>query len=321
MASFELWTEKYRPKTLNEIIGHEGIVNRLKGFVSRKNTPNLLFAGPAGVGKTTAILAFGNDLYGRENFRTNFLELNASDERGIDIVRERIKNFARTSSYGGVPFKMILLDEADALTNPAQTALRRTMERYAKTSRFTLIVNYSSKIIEPIQSRCALLRFAPLPNEAVQKKVYQICKTEELTIDDDGINTLLTETKGDLRKVINILQATASISKQVTPELVFSVLGKAHPTEVEDMINIAINGDFIEARKQLRTILIEHGLSGIDLLKQLVSIIQTIDSLSEHQKLELMAYIGEIDFRLAEGATEEIQLSAFLAKISAFQIT
>jgi len=318
MSSFELWTEKYRPKTLDEVINQEGIVKRLKGFVKRQNTPNLLLAGPAGVGKTTAILAFGNDLYGSANVRANFLELNASDERGIDVVRERIKDFARTSSYGDIPFKMILLDEADALTNPAQTALRRTMERFARTSRFALVVNYSSKIIEPIQSRCALFRFTPLSKEDVKKKVQQICRNEGLVITDEGIHTLLDETKGDLRKVINILQATSSISNNVTPELVFSVLGKAHPNEVEEMINFAIQGDFFGARKQLRAILIDHGLSGIDLLKQMASIIQTMDGLSEHQRLELLAYIGEIDFRLAEGATEEIQLSAFLAKISAF---
>jgi len=318
MSSFELWTEKYRPKTLDEIINQEGIVKRMKGFVNRKNTPNLLLAGPAGVGKTTAIVAFVNDLYGPENVRTNFLELNASDERGIDVVRNRIKDFARTSSYGMVPFKMILLDEADALTSPAQTALRRTMERFARTSRFTLVVNYSSKIIEPIQSRCALFRFAPLSKEDVKKKVIQICQNEGLEITDEGIHTLLEETKGDLRKVINILQATSAISNTVTPDLVFSVLGKAHPHEVEDMITIAIAGEFFDARKQLRRILIDHGLSGVDLLKQMTTVIQTMDGLSEQQKLELLAYIGEIDFRLAEGATEEIQLSAFLAKISAF---
>lgn len=318
MSSFELWTEKYRPKTLDEIINQEGIVKRMKGFVNRKNTPNLLLAGPAGVGKTTAIVAFVNDLYGPENVRTNFLELNASDERGIEVVRNRIKDFARTSSYGMVPFKMILLDEADALTNPAQTALRRTMERFARTSRFALVVNYSSKIIEPIQSRCALFRFAPLSKDDVKKRVIQICQNEGLEITDEGIKTLLGEIKGDLRKVINILQATSAISNVVTPDLVFSVLGKAHPHEVEDMINIAIAGEFFDARKQLRRILIDHGLSGVDLLKQMTTIIQTMDGLSEQQKLELLAYIGEIDFRLAEGATEEIQLSAFLAKISAF---
>ena len=320
MSSFELWTEKYRPKILDEIINQEGIVKRLKGFVKRKNTPNLLLAGPAGVGKTTAVLAFANDLYKPENIRVNFLELNASDERGIDVVRERIKDFARTSSFGDISFKMILLDEADALTAPAQTALRRTMERFARTSRFALVVNYSSKIIEPIQSRCALFRFAPLAKEDIQKKVDQISENEGLVITDEGLQTLLDETKGDLRKVINILQATASISNNVTPELVFSVLGKAHPNEVVQMINLAVQGDFFGARKQLRGLLIDHGLSGIDLLKQMVSIIRTMEGLSEHQKLELLAYLGEIDFRLAEGATEEIQLSAVLAKISAFKM-
>ncbi|MFX0123657.1 MAG: replication factor C small subunit [Candidatus Hodarchaeota archaeon] len=320
MSSFELWTEKYRPKTLDEIINQEGIVKRLKAFVEKKNTPNLLLAGPAGVGKTTAILAFANDLYGSENVYANFLELNASDERGIDVVRERIKGFARTSSFGDIPFKMILLDEADALTTPAQTALRRTMERFARTSRFALVVNYSSKIIEPIQSRCALFRLSPLTKEDVKKKVDQICENEGLGITEEGLKTIWGEIKGDLRKVINILQATAAISDTVTPDLVFSVLGKAHPKEVKKMIDLALQGNFFDARKKLRGLLIDHGLSGIDLLKQMALIIQAMEELSEHQKLELLAYLGEIDFRLAEGATEEIQLNAMLAKISAFKI-
>ena len=228
-----MWTEKYRPKKLDGLRGHDDIVSRLKGFVTRGNLPHLLLAGPPGTGKTTALLALANDLYGPSNVSRNLLELNASDDRGIDAVRTKVKEFARTASYGGVPFKIICLDN---LTSAAQQALRRTMERFVKTSRFALICNYSSKIIEPIQSRCAIFRFKPLDEKSMSDFLTYICDNEKLVYDKEGINTVLYISEGDLRKAINIIQSTVASGKSVEKTTVLQTVGHADPEKIKEML-------------------------------------------------------------------------------------
>ena len=206
-----MWTEKYRPKTLKDIKGNESIIQRLQGFIQKGNLPHLLFAGPPGTGKTTAILALATELFGSKYVQRNFLELNASDDRGIDIIRTKVKEFARTMPYGTAKFKIICLDEADSLTSAAQHALRRTMERYVRTSRFALLCNYSSKIIEPIQSRCAIFRFKPLSKASMQKFLISICENEDVSYSSEGIDTILYISEGDMRKAINILQKVSVV--------------------------------------------------------------------------------------------------------------
>ena len=191
----ELWTEKYRPKSIGEVVGQSRTTERLKAYISSGGVPHLLFAGPAGTGKTTCSICLARELFG-ETWRENFFELNASDERGIDVVRGKIKNFARTSPIGGQGFKIIFLDEADALTNDAQAALRRTMERFP-TCRFILSCNYSSRIIEPIQSRCAVFRFTPLTKEDVKEYLNRICKSELLEITKETLDALSYISRGD----------------------------------------------------------------------------------------------------------------------------
>ena len=202
------WTEKYRPKILNDVVGQKKIVNVLKSFVERKNMPNLLFAGPPGIGKTTCTLALSRELYGDE-YKDYILELNASDDRGIGIVRGRIKDFARTVSLHDVPFKLIFLDEADALTSDAQHALRRTMEKYADITRFILSCNYSSKIIEPLQSRTSVFRFRPISIDAIIEDLNMIIKNEGLNVTDDALKAITYVCEGDLRKAVNVLQGAA----------------------------------------------------------------------------------------------------------------
>ena len=314
--SIELWTEKYRPRTLNEVVDHEEVISRLKRFVEERNIPHLLFVGPAGVGKTTTILALAQDLYG-PGYMNFILELNASDERGINVIREKVKFFARTAPMRSeVPFKILIMDEADSLTAAAQHALRRTMERYTKTCRFCLIGNYSENIIEPIQSRCSVFRFGHLSERDIRERIRYIANCEGVKLLESGLDAILEASRGDLRKAINILQtAAASKGGYVDEDVVFGVLGRVSPKEVRQMLLLSLEGRFLEAREALRRLLLEEGLAGEDILRQIYSQVLRLQ-IPESWKVRLSEMIGEIDYRLTQGARPEIQLGALLAKLA-----
>ena len=312
---FLLWAEKYRPRTLDEVINQKEIVARLKKFVEEKNMPHLLFAGPPGTGKTTLAHCLAHDLYG-DNYRQYMLELNASDERGIDVIRSKVKEFARTRVAGDVPFKIILLDEADNMTADAQQALRRLMELYTASTRFILAANYPSKIIEPIQSRCAVFRFTPLSKEDVVGRLKYIAEKESVKYSEDALETIYDLSEGDMRKAINILQAASALG-EVTVETVYKVVGLAHPREVRQMLQLALNGNFNEARNKLRDLMLNYGLSGLDIIKQIHREIFSSDlKLPDEARILIADLAGEIQFRLVEGSDDEIQLNAFLARLA-----
>jgi replication factor C small subunit len=313
-VSYEMWAEKYRPKTLNKIINQKEIVERLNSFVKAKNVPHCIFAGPPGTGKTTAALCLARDLYGK-GYREHLMELNASDERGIKIVRETVKTFARTRSIGEIPFKILILDEADNMTSDAQQALRRTMERFTETCRFIMIANYSGKIIEPLQSRCAPFRFSYMSQKDQDRYLRNIIEKENIKILDEGYDAIFEVSEGDLRKATNTLQAAASMGKVIDAETVYSVIGRANPADVNEMIKTAMKGDFLGARKKLRDMILKYGVAGSDIIKQIhTEIFRSM--LPDAWKVTLSEAIGEIDFRLVQGADVEVQLSALLARMT-----
>lgn len=313
-SDFEPWTEKYRPKRLKEVIGHAAVVERLEGYAKSKNMPHLLFAGSAGIGKTTCALALATELYG-DDYRQSFLEMNASDERGIDAVRTKIKDFARTIPMAEVPFKIIFLDEADALTPDAQNALRRTMERYSNITRFILSANYSSRIIEPIQSRCAVFRFSPLAEEDIKKLVEHVAGKESVKMDAKAIDAVVYVSEGDARKAINCLQGAASAEGgKITEEAVFRVSSRARPKEIAAMVDFALKGRFSEARKALDEVMVRYAMAGEDVIEQVYKEIVRLD-VSDDVKVRLVDRVGEYDFRMNEGADPRIQLEALLAQI------
>ena len=310
-----VWVEKYRPKTLNQVVNQKEIVERLKKFVENKSLPHLIFSGPAGVGKTTCAHALVRDLFGKFYSRDAFQELNASDERGIDVIRNSIKNFASKGSITGIPFKILILDESDNMTSAAQQALRRTMEKFTRSTRFILICNYSSKIIEPIQSRCAVFRFKPLKEADIAHRIKSICKKEDKIIDESGLNAILYVSNGDLRKAVNTLQAAASLNQNISEDLIYQVTGKARPEEIQNMLNLAIDKKFLDSKIELERLLFDYGLSGVDIIRQIHQEIFKLD-IEENQKIKLVDIVGEINFRLIEGANELIQLSSLLAQFS-----
>jgi replication factor C small subunit len=307
-----IWIEKYRPVRLADIVGQDDIVERLTSYVRTKNLPHLLFTGTAGVGKTTAAVTLAREIFG-DSWQMNFRELNASDERGIDVVRNQIKQFARTTPLGDASFKILFLDEADALTPDAQAALRRTMESYAQTCRFILSCNYSSKIIDPIQSRCAIYRFKPLSPEAIAEEIRRIARREDLTIGPDAMDAIIYIAQGDMRKAINALQGAAILSRKIDGSMVYAITSTAKPDEIEELLGLALSGDFDGAEALLSRLMHERGIAPNELINQCYRALLRRD-MDRKLKVRLIDHLGETDFRLSEGADSDIQMEALLAR-------
>ncbi len=306
-----IWNEKYRPKTFDEVVGQEEIIKRVKNLTNSFNIPHLLLAGPAGTGKSTLALIVVKELFG-SNWKENYLELNASDERGIDVVRQKVKDFARTKALGNVPFKVIFLDEADALTREAQQALRRTMENFTNTCRFILSCNYSSKIIDPIQSRCVILRFKLLEKKDISQRIKLISEKENLQISEETMETLYEASEGDCRRAINLLQASASISPTITGDLINTLIAGTKPEDIKIVLEYALSGDFLKSKEKLLDVMLRESISGTDIIKSIQKEIWNLQ-IEDELKVRLIEKTGEIEFRLVEGSDEFIQLEALLA--------
>ncbi len=310
-----MWVEKYRPKKMTELVNQKEVVGSINSMLKNQSElPHLLFSGSAGVGKTTAALCLSSEIL-REHWRTYTLELNASDERGINMVRERVKKFSRFAGLDTeIPFKIIILDEADEMTHDAQTALRRIIEDTSKICRFILIANNLSKIIAPIQSRCVVFKFTRISDKEIISQLKFIAKQEKIKTDEKGLQAICDYTSGDLRHAINILQAAAS-SGDVTESIVKSVVGLTKTTDVQDVLKLALDGKISDSRDKMIELIKVYGMSESDFLKY----INQAAFNSKTNNLEgVLETIAKYDYRILVGANPEIQLSALLAELAKF---
>jgi replication factor C small subunit len=311
-----LWIEKYRPQSFDEIIGQKEIVEKLKAMAQKKEIQHMILSGPPGVGKTTCAVVLAKEVFGQA-WNQNFIELNASDDRKLSVIQGKVKEFARTKPIDS-PFKIILFDEADSLTQEAQQALRRMMEEYSLTCRFLFSANYQSNIIEPLQSRCAILRFQPLSKSDVIKLIDRIAANEKLEVDSEAKDSLEYVSRGDSRTLVNLLQSLSNVSKKIDAKTVLQSAGLMDVSKTMEGLKVALSGDFKKSREIFSSI-IESGVNMKELIISIFNIISSTDVVNDKIKTYVFEKLAEVDYRIVEGATPFIQFQAFLAFLSSLK--
>ncbi|KAL4444574.1 hypothetical protein ABPG77_002391 [Micractinium sp. CCAP 211/92] len=302
------WSEKYRPRSLDEVAAHGDIIDTIKKLLHENQLPHLLFYGPPGTGKTSTILAIARQIYG-PSVGNMTLELNASDDRGIAVVRNEIQDFASTRTIFASKFKLIILDECDAMTRDAQAALRRVMEKYTRNARFCLICNYVSKIIPALQSRCTRFRFQPLPEQFVRSRLDYICTQEGLKVASGGVDALIELGGGDMRRTLNLLQSTHMSAGEITEETAYATAGKPLPSDIENCAEWLLNSPLAEAFQRMAELQAGKGVALVDILQQLHPFVFRI-SMPAAVRIELISKMAAIEHRLAYGTSDKLQLGA-----------
>ena len=310
----EIWVEKYRPRDLFDVVGNEPAMDRLRGLAATGSMPNLILAGPPGCGKTTSVLALARALLGEEYVKNGVLEMNASDDRGIDVVRGKIKQFAQqkvTLPEGRQ--KLVILDEADSMTEAAQQAMRRVMEIYSTTTRFALACNQSTKIIEPIQSRCAIVRFTKLADAEVLSRVKHVADKEGVACTDGGLEALVFTAEGDMRNALNNLQSTFTGFGSVTRENVFKVCDQPHPQAIQAVIKACLAKDWAQGFDRLAE-LHQKGYSCGDIVGTLLRLLKSFD-MREDVKIEFIREVSVTHLRVVDGVSSLTQLGGMIARM------
>lgn len=317
-GSSQPWVEKYRPSTLDELVAHKDIISIIKRLISEDKLPHMLLYGPPGTGKTSTITAAAKDMYGK-SYGAMTLELNASDDRGIDVVRNQIKEFAGTRrlwSKGGV--KLVILDEADFMTSDAQFALRRVIEKYTSNTRFCLVCNYANKIIPALQSRCTKFRFAPLDSDQIRGRLQHIFENEQLKVDQKATRALLELGGGDMRRVLNILQATSvAYPDKITYESLFLVTGNPLPADIDSLFDALLNQPFHVARDALVTMCKTKGYALQDVLHNIVDNKVLKTHFPPTVKALLLDKLSDLEYRASFATTDQLQLSSLVAAFAA----
>ena len=305
------WIEKYRPTNFNEIISHDDIINTLQKLISCKKFPHTIFFGPPGTGKTSTIIACARKIYG-DNYKTMVLELNGSDDRGIKVVREQIKDFSEYNQLFCKGVKLVILDEADSMTYDAQFALRRVIENYTHNTRFCLICNYITKLIPALQSRCITFRFGNIDDKDCKIKLEKIIKLEKTDYDMKGIEAILNISNGDMRKSINLLQSVVMATGKVYEKNVYKCAGEPTPETFNVMLEYLTSNNFNETYAFINEIRINYGLSLIDLIRRIDKFIFNLE-LDNLQLCELITDLSKIEHNLSNEGTDEIQLASMIA--------
>lgn len=323
------WVEKYRPTNLSEVYGQTEIVTVLHKFISENKLPHLLFYGPPGTGKTSTIVALAREIYGK-NYSNMVLELNASDDRGIDVVRNQIKDFASTRQIFSKGFKLIILDEADAMTNAAQNALRRIIEKYTKNTRFCILANYAHKLTPALLSRCTRFRFQPLPSDAIERRIANVLVHEKIKLGPDAEKALIKLSRGDMRRVLNVLQASKATLKEgdgdnddgtsngddeITEETIYECCGAPRPADIKTILKSILEDDWNTAYYTLNKIRGLKGLALIDLIEGIVELLETYDLKKEKTRIALLTQLGDIEYSISKGGNDKIQGSAVIGAI------
>ncbi|KAH3898724.1 probable Replication factor C subunit 3 [Saccharomycodes ludwigii] len=320
------WIEKYRPESLDDVYGQTNVVETVRRFVTEGKLPHLLFYGPPGTGKTSTILALAKEIYGPKHYKNMILELNASDDRGIDVVRNQIKDFASTRQiFAQKSFKLIILDEADAMTSAAQNALRRIIEKYTKTTRFCILANYSHKLTPALLSRCTRFRFQPLPQDAIAKRMENVLAREHLKLTADAKTAVLKLSRGDMRKALNVLQASQAtlkdpINDEVTEDIIYECVGSPKPKDLEYCLQTILKDDRITALETVRKLRTNTGLALIDLISGFIEILQEYE-LSEEVRSNILIKLSDVEYAISKGGNDKIQCGAVVSVIrSSFNV-